>query len=75
MRIIVDAMGGDNAPQAIVKGALQAQKELGAEIVLVGREAHLRKCGRLADISPTILDLMDLQQPKEMTGESLILQE
>ena len=43
--------------------------------VLVGREAHLRKCGRLADISPTILDLMDLQQPKEMTGESLILQE
>ena len=43
--------------------------------VLVGREARLRERGRLADISPTILDLMDLQQPKEMTGESLILQE
>jgi len=37
MRIIVDAMGGDNAPQAPVQGALQAIKEYGAEVVLVGR--------------------------------------
>ena len=28
MRIIVDAMGGDNAPLAPVQGALQAVKEL-----------------------------------------------
>jgi glycerol-3-phosphate acyltransferase PlsX len=37
MRIIVDAMGGDNAPQAPVRGALQAAKEYGVEIILVGR--------------------------------------
>ena len=37
MRIIVDAMGGDNAPQAPVQGALQAIKEYGIEVVLVGR--------------------------------------
>ena len=37
MRIIVDAMGGDNAPQATVRGALQAAKEYGVEIILVGR--------------------------------------
>ncbi|MBD5134057.1 MAG: phosphate acyltransferase PlsX [Clostridiales bacterium] len=37
MRIIVDAMGGDNAPQAPVQGALQAVKEYGIEVVLVGR--------------------------------------
>ena len=37
MRIIVDAMGGDNAPQAPVQGALQAIKEYGVEVVLVGR--------------------------------------
>ena len=37
MRIIVDAMGGDNAPLAPVQGALQALKEYDAEIVLVGR--------------------------------------
>lgn len=37
MKIIVDAMGGDNAPQAPVRGALQAVKEYGVEVVLVGR--------------------------------------
>ena len=30
--------------------------------------------GVLADVSPTLLDLMDLQQPPEMTGHSLITQ-
>ena len=37
MRIIIDAMGGDNAPDEIVLGALRAAKEYGTEIVLVGR--------------------------------------
>ena len=37
MKIIVDAMGGDNAPQAPVRGAIQAIRELGAEVILVGR--------------------------------------
>ena len=44
MRIIVDAMGGDNAPQEIVKGALRARKELGVELTLVGREEDVRAC-------------------------------
>ena len=37
MRIILDAMGGDHAPQAPVMGALQAAKDFGAQIILVGR--------------------------------------
>lgn len=37
MKIIVDAMGGDNAPQATVRGALDAVKEYGVEVILVGR--------------------------------------
>ena len=37
MKIIVDAMGGDNAPQAPVRGALDAIAEYGVEVVLVGR--------------------------------------
>ena len=37
MRIILDAMGGDHAPQAPVIGALQAVKDFGAQIILVGR--------------------------------------
>ncbi|MGI6722377.1 MAG: phosphate acyltransferase PlsX [Anaerovoracaceae bacterium] len=40
MKIIVDGMGGDNAPAAIVEGAVEAAAELSAEyeICIVGRE-------------------------------------
>ncbi len=37
MRIILDAMGGDNAPLAPVMGAIDAAKDFGAQITLVGR--------------------------------------
>lgn len=36
MKILVDAMGGDNAPEAIVHGAVKAGKDLGVEIILIG---------------------------------------
>ena len=42
MKIILDAMGGDNAPQAVVQGALEAHAQCGADIVLVGREEAIR---------------------------------
>ena len=37
MKIILDAMGGDHAPLAPVMGAIQAAKDFGAQITLVGR--------------------------------------
>lgn len=50
MKIVVDAMGGDHAPGVVVDGALQAARDLGLEIVLVGRrpaiEAELAKHDR-----------------------------
>ena len=43
MRIAVDAMGGDHAPQAIVEGALLAAQALtGLHIVLVGDESKIK---------------------------------
>ena len=39
-------MGGDNAPGEIVKGAVRAKRELGVEIVLVGREQEVSECLR-----------------------------
>ena len=49
MKIIIDAMGGDNAPLEIVKGALSAQKRFGCDIVLTGDEKAIRaaaaRCG------------------------------
>ena len=37
MKVIVDAMGGDNAPDEIVSGAIDAVNEHGVEVMLVGR--------------------------------------
>ena len=37
MKIILDAMGGDHAPEAPVMGAVQAAKDVGAQITLVGK--------------------------------------
>ena len=49
MKILVDAMGGDNAPGEIVRGSLQANRDFGAEIILVGQTEAilkaLRDCG------------------------------
>ena len=43
MKIIVDAMGGDNAPLSNVRGAVAAVKELGVEVILVGRGEDILK--------------------------------
>lgn len=49
MKIIVDAMGGDFAPLAPVKGALMAQEKYGVDIVLTGKTEEilkaLQQCG------------------------------
>ena len=41
-------------------------------LILAGYPCTLKEGGRLADLAPTMLELMGLEQPKEMTGESLI---
>ncbi len=49
MRIAVDAMGGDNAPAAVVKGCLDAVGRQDIEVILVGKreaiEAEITKAG------------------------------
>jgi len=47
--VALDAMGGDNAPGAIVEGAVMAARQLGVRVALVGQtEAIERVLGRLA---------------------------
>lgn len=41
-------------------------------LVLIGAEGIKLKEGKLADLAPTMLELMELPKPEEMTGESLI---
>jgi len=42
-------------------------------LILVGMEEAKLKEGKLADIAPTMLDIMHLEKPEEMTGESLLV--
>ena len=41
-------------------------------LILVGMDAKLKE-GKLADLAPTMLDIMGIKKPKEMTGKSLIV--
>ena len=53
-------------------GAFTAHTTNVVPLVLVGNKDAKLKPGRLADLAPTMLDLMGLEKPAEMTGESLI---
>lgn len=44
MNIVLDAMGGDLAPQPIVEGAITAAKAINGQIILVGQEEAIRQC-------------------------------
>ena len=41
-------------------------------LIVIGKENIKLKSGRLCDLVPTMLELMNIEQPKEMTGVSLI---
>ena len=52
MRIIADAMGGDNAPLEIVKGVLGAASKTDHRYILVGRKSEILRCiGNSAELS------------------------
>jgi 2,3-bisphosphoglycerate-independent phosphoglycerate mutase len=44
-------------------------------ILVSNNEKYKIKSGKLADLAPTLLDLMNIEKPKEMTGESLLIKE
>ena len=61
MKILLDAMGGDNAPDATIKGAVRAISEIKAEVVLIGNEEIINKKvkeffgkDKLSDINPRL---------------------
>ena len=55
-----------------VDGQPHTQHTVGpVPLVYVGRPATLRH-GSLSDLAPTVLKLMDIAQPKEMTGHALV---
>lgn len=43
MNIVIDAFGGDNAPLEVIKGSIDAQKDFGVDVTLVGDEEKNKK--------------------------------
>lgn len=69
-KIALDAMGGDHAPDEIVKGALLAVEEYpNVEILLVGREEVLRE--KLGSSVPSRIEIVDAREVVDMTDNAL----
>ena len=64
-----------NADQMVdpeTKDVFTAHTTNAVPFIVAGKDCQLREGGRLADISATLLDIMGLDKPDEMSGESLI---
>ena len=68
MKIILDAMGGDNAPLAPVMGAIDAAKDFGAQITLVGRGEEILNVMRDNGINdlPAGINIADAEDVVDM---------
>jgi len=66
MKIVIDAMGGDHAPLAVVQGALDAHKLHNVEIVLVGREEEILKAAEHVGYNIRGAEIIDPQNYDRM---------
>ena len=58
MKIIVDAFGGDNSPDEVIKGAAMAVEQLGVDIVLTGDENKIKKFASENGVSLKGIEIM-----------------
>ena len=73
MKIILDAMGGDNAPEAAVLGALDAARDFGAQITLVGRGEAILEVMRKHNIAdlPQGVDIANADDVVDMHDDPM----
>lgn len=69
MKIIVDAFGGDNAPQEILLGCAQARADLGVDILLTGDKARLVACAKELGLSQDLAKMEILPCGEILTME------
>lgn len=69
MRVILDAMGGDNAPAEILKGAVQAVQELGVEIVAVGDEEKILASAKSQQLDLAGIEIVPASETIEMCDD------
>ncbi len=73
MRIIVDVMGGDNAPLEMIKGACQASLETGATLVLVGKSDVIEKHLAENKHNPDNIEIVHADTTIEMDDDPMLV--
>ena len=68
MKILVDAMGGDNAPLCVLQGVSQAAAEFGdgMELVLLGEEKAIRDCAKENKIDLAPFEILNCTETIDM---------
>lgn len=71
MRIIVDVMGGDNAPLELVKGVCRAAEICSAEYTLVGSRSAIEKVAKDEQLDISNFNIVDAKDVVEMTDDPI----
>ncbi len=69
MAIYVDAMGGDNAPAAMVEGAVMAANEFGCDITLIGDDAAIERILEKMSLPTQRISVHDAKEVIDMTDD------
>ena len=73
MKIIVDVMGGDNAPLELVKGACRAYEETGVDLLLVGNKEEIEGVAEQENLDISHFEILDAKETVEMTDDPLMV--
>lgn len=71
IKIVVDAMGGDFAPQVPVRGALMASKEFNIKVILVGDEREIKAELSKHDMAGASIEIVHAEEAIRMDEEAL----
>lgn len=75
MKMIIDCMGGDNAPLEMLKGVIEAKAELGGEYLLVGREETLEAVARENGLDISGFEILHAETVITMEDDSMAFRE
>ena len=73
MNIIVDAFGGDNAPLEVIKGSMQAVRELKVNVTLAGNEKLIKKCAEENGLSLEGIEILHAEDIFDIHEEPVSL--
>lgn len=66
VKVVVDAMGGDHAPQAVVEGAVEAVKNFNVSVILVGMEKRVTEELSKYKFDPARIEVIHAEEVIEM---------